>query len=59
MREQPNTKSAMLGSLPNGTKVEIVRVVEGEAVDPAENRWYLVKVENKAGYVYFKLIAGE
>jgi hypothetical protein len=59
MREQPNTKSAMIGSLANGTNVEIVSVTQGEAVDSAENRWYLVKHENKTGYVYFKLIAGE
>ena len=56
MRQQPNTKSAWVGSLPNGTKVEIIRVVQGEAVDPAESRWYEVKFENKTGYVYFKLI---
>lgn len=59
MREQPSTKAAWVASLQNGTPVEIIRVVEGEAVDPAENRWYLVKANDKTGYVYFKLIAGE
>ncbi|MBI2955598.1 MAG: SH3 domain-containing protein [Chloroflexi bacterium] len=59
MREQPSTTSAMVGSLANGQKVEIVRVVEGEAVDTTERRWYLVKFGDKTGYVYFKLIASE
>ena len=59
MREQPNTKSAWVASLPNGTPVEIIKVVQGEAVDTAESRWYLVKAQNKTEYVYFKLIAGE
>jgi Bacterial SH3 domain len=59
MRDQPSTKGVMVGSLPNGTKVDIVRVVEGEAIDPAEDRWYLVKFEIKTGYVYFKLLAAE
>ncbi len=49
----------MVGSLSYGAKVEIVRVVEGEAVDPVENRWYLVKSENKTGFIYFKLLAAE
>lgn len=59
MREQPTTKSAWIASLPNGAAVEILKVVDGEAVDSAEPRWYLVKAGNKTGYVYFKLIAAE
>ncbi len=57
LRTQPSTKSEWAGSLSNGAEVDIVKIVEGEAVDPAEPRWYLVKYQNLSGYVYFKLIA--
>lgn len=59
MREQPSTKAPWIASLQNGAQVEIIRVVEGEAVDSSEPRWYLVKAGDKTGYVYFKLIAAE
>ncbi|MBI4320814.1 MAG: hypothetical protein HY675_20165 [Chloroflexi bacterium] len=56
LRSQPSTKSEWTGSLPNGVDVDIVRIVEGEAVDPAEPRWYYVRYLNLSGYVYFKLV---
>lgn len=56
LREQPSTTSAWIASVPTGAKVEVLRVVEGEAVDPVEPRWYQVKYAGKTGYLYFKLI---
>lgn len=56
LREQPSTKSAWIASVPTGAKVEVLKVVEGEAVDPVEPRWYQVKYAGKIGYLYFKLI---
>ncbi|MBI2940129.1 MAG: SH3 domain-containing protein [Chloroflexi bacterium] len=57
LRTEPTTKSARRALVPPGTRVEIVRVVEGEAVDAAEARWYEVRFGQYTGYVYYKLVA--
>lgn len=56
LREQPSTKSKSLAGIPTGTRVEILRIVQGEAIDPVEPRWYEVRYSGMTGYVYFKLI---
>jgi len=56
LREQPTSQSKQIGSLATGTKVDVLKVVDGEAVDDTERRWYQVKYGNTTGYVYFKII---
>jgi len=56
LREQPSTKSKAVAGIPNGEKVEILEIVQGEAIDPVEPRWYHIRFGEKTGYVYFKLI---
>jgi len=57
LREEASTTSRAIASIPTGTRVEILKIVQGEAIDPVEPRWYWVKYGDKTGYVYFKLIA--
>lgn len=57
LRAQPTLDSALVGSLPVGTKVEIIEVVNGEAIDPVEPRWWYIRNGNIFGYAYFKLVA--
>lgn len=57
IRAEPKSNSALVTSLPVGTKVEILNIVEGEAVDGSEKRWYHIRwAGDKTGYVYFKLL---
>lgn len=60
LRKEPSTQSAKVALIPVGAKVEVLRVVEGKpgdpGIDPKEPRWYQVRFNNVAGYVYFKLI---
>ncbi len=60
LRSQPTTDSEQLGVLPEGATVKIKNILDGEAVDPVEPRWYHVTYEDLEGYVYYSLIsAGE
>ena len=60
LRSQPTTDSEQLGVLPEGATVRIKNILDGEAVDPVEPRWYHVTYEDLEGYVYYSLIsAGE
>jgi hypothetical protein len=56
LRKDPNSKSAVVAVVPSGSSVDIKGVVTGEAVDPAENHWYKIGVNGKAGYIYSKYV---
>lgn len=56
VRTGPNQSSAVVKSLPAGTKVEILQIVDGEAVNGTEKRWYQIKAGTITGYVYFTLV---
>jgi Bacterial SH3 domain len=55
-RKQPQAKATAVGTLPYGTKVTILGVVQGQAVDPGESRWYKIAVNGHEGYVYAKYV---
>jgi hypothetical protein len=42
--------------MPYGSAVVIFGVVQGEAVDPGDSRWYHVTFHGHAGYVYAKFV---
>lgn len=56
LRAGPNTEGTPRAVIPNGEKVQILKLVTGEAVDGVENRWYQVKYGQFEGYIYFKLV---
>lgn len=56
LRAEANTKAAAIILLSNGSRVEILNVVEGEQVEKNEKRWYKVRSGQRVGYVYFALI---
>lgn len=56
IRAKPTTDSQALGSIPLGDQVFVVRIVEGEAIDPVESRWWEVDYGGIHGFVYHKLI---
>ena len=56
LRAEANTKAAAIALLGNGSRVEILNVVEGEQVEKNEKRWYKVRSGQRVGYVYFTLI---
>lgn len=56
LRKQPTTASEALAYLSHGTRVEVLQLVTGEAIDPVEPRWYQIRYGSLTGYVYFKLI---
>ena len=56
LRRQPTTSSDALAALPHGTRVSVLQIVNGEAIDPVEPRWYQIRYGNLVGYVYYKLI---
>ncbi|MBI2938969.1 MAG: SH3 domain-containing protein [Chloroflexi bacterium] len=57
VRAQPSSQSPAVESIPVGTRVQLLDLVVGEAIDPVEPRWYLVQFSRGRGYVYYKLIA--
>lgn len=57
LRSQPTTNSEQLGVLPEGATVSIKNILEGEAVEAVEPRWYHVTYEDLEGYVYYTLIS--
>lgn len=56
LRKDPTTKSVAVAALPYGSTVQILGVVQGEAAEPGEARWYHVKAGTHQGYVYVKLV---
>lgn len=56
IREEPTTEAEALGSIPLDGRVLVIRLVEGEAIDPVEPRWWEVDYEGVRGFVYYKLI---
>lgn len=56
VRSGPNQSSGVIRSLPAGTKVEILQIVDGEAVNGTEKRWYQIKAGTLTGYVYYTLV---
>lgn len=56
LRKEPTTESEALANLSHGTPVEVLQVVNGEAIDETEPRWYKIRYGGMVGYVYFKLI---
>ncbi len=56
LRKEPTTGSDALANLSHGTPVEVLQVVNGEAIDETEPRWYKIRYGGLTGYVYFKLI---
>jgi hypothetical protein len=57
LRSQPTTDSEQLAVLPEGVTVNIKNILEGEAVEAVEPRWYHVTYEDLEGYVYYSLIS--
>ena len=57
VRLQPTTASDQIAFLPVGAQVEVMEIVSGEAIDSIERRWYRVRFDGRAGYIYFKLVA--
>ena len=61
LRKDSSTLSAKIASLPVGTKVQVLKTVNGKAddpgIDPKETRWYQVKYNNFTGYIYYKLLS--
>jgi hypothetical protein len=51
-RKAPQAKAAVVGTLPYGATVTILGVVQGQAVNPGESRWYKIAVTGHEGYVY-------
>lgn len=49
-------ESESVAYLGHGAPVEVLEVVEGQAIDETEPRWYLIRFDGQTGYVYFKLI---
>jgi hypothetical protein len=57
LRTQPSTQgSEIIEGINPGTEVDVLQVVDGEAIDPSENRWFKVKHGEFIGYVYYKLV---
>ncbi len=56
LRRDPTSKSSALAIVPFGAKVVVLGEVQGEAIDPAESRWYHISYNGHDGYVYFKLV---
>jgi hypothetical protein len=57
IRSEPETDSDAIGSIPVGERVMVYAIVQGEAIDPVESRWWDVEYEGVRGFVYYKLIA--
>ncbi len=57
LRSRPTTGASVLVVLANEEQVEILDVVEGEAVDGVDSRWYRVESGQVEGYVYRSSLA--
>jgi hypothetical protein len=57
MRDKPSTEAEAVGSIALDEQVLVIRVVEGEAIDPVESRWWEVEYAGVRGFVYYKLIS--
>lgn len=56
VRKEPNTSSATLGSLSNGSQVTILATVTGESVS-GNTTWYQIEYSSGTGYVSGRYIA--
>ena len=56
MRHDPNSKSTALAIIPYGATVSLFSVIQGEAIDPGESRWWHAKYNGRDGYIYYKLV---
>jgi hypothetical protein len=61
LRAAPRQSASALATLPVGTRVVVLGVVQGQAIDPGEPRWWHVLLPapsgSATGYVYYKLLA--
>jgi hypothetical protein len=57
MRDEPSSNASIVAYLGHGTQVEALEIVNGEAIDETEPRWYHIKHGTQRGYVYYKLLA--
>lgn len=56
IRAAPTTAAEAVGAIPLGETVEVLGIVQGEAIDPAEPRWFRVRYRGTEGFVYGKLL---
>lgn len=50
IREEPNTESEVIGSLPKDTVVEVLDRVEGEVIQ-GDSEWFHIEHEGTIGYI--------
>jgi hypothetical protein len=58
-RTGPRADQALVRVLPNGTAVEVLDVVLGQAVEANEPRWYHIMLGDTPAYVYAPLLRVE
>ena len=56
LREQPTRRSPVLAVIPQGSEIAIAGTSTGEAVDPGNSTWYVVRWQGRQGYVYAGLV---
>lgn len=56
LRTQPTTAAPAAGLIPLGERVEVLRIVTGEALIAGEPHWYEVQYRGLRGFVYFTLL---
>lgn len=56
LRQEATTTSPALALLANGTRVEILNVVDGQEVEKNERRWYKVRSGRFTGFIYYNLL---
>lgn len=56
VRSAPTENAQQVGFLQVGAPVTVLGVVRGQAIDPAETRWWHVQAGALSGYVYYKLV---
>ena len=58
VRKAPNTGAAIIVAIPNGSKVQVLKAVSGEAIIKGSPTWYLVNWRNGSGTVIQGYIYG-
>ena len=56
IRREANIKSTAVAIAPFGARVDVLGIVQGQAVEPGETRWYHISYGGHQGYMYFKLL---
>lgn len=56
LRTRATTAAPAAGLIPLGERVEVLRIVAGEALIAGEPRWYEVQYRGLRGFVYFTLL---